>query len=458
MKNSAKAHPVDDLIMENDLDIVISLEPGVVAGPHDHWRTTATIDGKVHPFIVGKYNAFIPFYDASWGLKIFRNWPTEMDESGKVFILNEGLMPDPAIASENLRLKALELIDLQNLLHGYGLAPEADPRPLSIRFDTDSYETYKHMLQSQRWRGGDAFWGIRVRTLKMGRPWLIELRPGFRKFRRGLEAACVKESIRRRLSTSRAFQEFMKIGNYGYVAFEGYKLIDIDLANSFGRRILSSEKIASYVADHAQFPQQKKDMAYQSFEIDGQVFQGGRSQALERLNGMGVDLSIFDGASVLDLGCNIGVFCFLAKELGARYTLGIDINDHAIEGAKMIRDHKGLTGMDFMQASLEDRRLLTRIRDVAGKETFDVVLAMSIVKHARQPNLFHYAVRKLTNANQEPFFRLVRRLTGKTLLFEGHGNETEDRYLEPLRHRFGKVEFKGHSKDHHVRPLFISEP
>ena len=437
--------------------ISISLEPGVSAGPHEHWRTMANVNGMRRPFLVGKYNAFIPNFDGPWGLKILRNWPTETTRNGKVLLLDTGLMPDPGIASDNLRRKAEELIDLYNLMDANGLAPAAHERIVEIHFDEESLRNYRNMLQSQRWRGGDKFWGFRVKSVKLNRPRLMEFRPHYRSFRSRLESLCIRNNVRRRLSTSIALKEFLIPGNSGYALGEGYRVVDIDLGNSFGPRIYPKEKIVDYISKMAQFPENKRKHQYQSLELDGEIVEGGRAAASKRLESMGVDFSIFQGASVIDLGCNVGGFCFLAKNSGAEYTLGVDINDHAIEGAKLIRDYQGLTGMDFLTASLDDWRLKQVIRSVAGRNRFDVVFAMSIAKHVRQPNMFHYAMRKLTSRNQEPFYKFLRRLTGKYLLFEGHGKTAKEQYLEPLKHNFREVRFLGYSTDRNPRAFFMAE-
>jgi len=62
----------------------------------------------------------------------------------------------------------------------------------------------------------------------------------------------------------------------------------------------------------------------------------------------------FRGKTVLDLGCNIGYFCFKARESGAKKVLGIDIDAEVIEIARKLRDYKGLDCIEFICGDVEE--------------------------------------------------------------------------------------------------------
>jgi len=54
------------------------------------------------------------------------------------------------------------------------------------------------------------------------------------------------------------------------------------------------------------------------------------------------------GKSFLDAGCNAGGYCFVAKDLGAKETLGFDPRDHWIKQAEFCKRHRSNTeGMTF---------------------------------------------------------------------------------------------------------------
>ena len=65
------------------------------------------------------------------------------------------------------------------------------------------------------------------------------------------------------------------------------------------------------------------------------------------------DLSLVDfrGRTVLDLGCNLGFYTFLAKRLGASEALGVDRDDQAVRACDLLRRLKRLDqGARFMSA------------------------------------------------------------------------------------------------------------
>lgn len=55
----------------------------------------------------------------------------------------------------------------------------------------------------------------------------------------------------------------------------------------------------------------------------------------------------FHGKTVIDLGCNLGFYCFVVKKAGAAKVLGIDNDDRIIRGCDIIKKLYGVTGIDF---------------------------------------------------------------------------------------------------------------
>jgi len=74
---------------------------------------------------------------------------------------------------------------------------------------------------------------------------------------------------------------------------------------------------------------------YQRIIKDGVVIQEGQMDTPTKFKQLtdGVDLK---GKLVLDIGCNLGMMCHLAKEAGALYAKGIDINRDYIKEAREV--------------------------------------------------------------------------------------------------------------------------
>lgn len=84
------------------------------------------------------------------------------------------------------------------------------------------------------------------------------------------------------------------------------------------------------------------------------------------------------GKSFLDVGCNGGGYCFLAKSMGAARTLGFDPRDHWIKQAEFVRQHwDGITeGMEFRTA---------RLAEVELDPPFDLTLLKGVFYHLPDP-------------------------------------------------------------------------
>ena len=84
------------------------------------------------------------------------------------------------------------------------------------------------------------------------------------------------------------------------------------------------------------------------------------------------------GLSVLDVGCGGGLLCEPLARLGATVT-GIDPAPTNVEVARLHADKSGLT-IDYRRTTVEEV--------VAAGERFDVVLAMEVVEHVSDVDLF----------------------------------------------------------------------
>ena len=74
---------------------------------------------------------------------------------------------------------------------------------------------------------------------------------------------------------------------------------------------------------------------YQRIIKDGEVIQEGQMDTPAKFAQLvqGID---FAGKHVLDIGCNLGMMCQLARDVGASYVKGIDIDRDYIKGAREV--------------------------------------------------------------------------------------------------------------------------
>jgi SAM-dependent methyltransferase len=76
----------------------------------------------------------------------------------------------------------------------------------------------------------------------------------------------------------------------------------------------------------------------------------------------------FRGKRVLDIGCNSGQYCFMAKRMGASEVVGLDINKKRLEQARIINENEGLD-ICFLEKDISEASSL-------GK--FDIVLCIAV--------------------------------------------------------------------------------
>lgn len=87
----------------------------------------------------------------------------------------------------------------------------------------------------------------------------------------------------------------------------------------------------------------------------------------------------FGGRSFLDVGCNAGGYCFVAKDMGAGRVLGFDVRDHWIEQAKFVQKH----GVTKDRDAIEFR--VCHLRDLPVDDKFDVTLFKGVFYHLPDP-------------------------------------------------------------------------
>lgn len=79
--------------------------------------------------------------------------------------------------------------------------------------------------------------------------------------------------------------------------------------------------------------------------------------------------------TVLDVGCNCGIFSFDMASIGAKRVVGIDVFDRNIEQAKYLHGLLGYKNVEFHKANMKDFRC----------ENFDIVLNLGVMYHLSTP-------------------------------------------------------------------------
>ena len=133
------------------------------------------------------------------------------------------------------------------------------------------------------------------------------------------------------------------------------------------------------IRELTQFPFGRRRLNYQSYVLDGAVVNGSRD-TLYRFGQMRIpeDLS---GRSVLDLGCNLGEFCFECWRRGARDIVGIDNRAEYLDCARMLAAENGHCRIDFIHADLGFPNDIFDITNEYFGKRISIVFALSIYKH-----------------------------------------------------------------------------
>ncbi len=150
-----------------------------------------------------------------------------------------------------------------------------------------------------------------------------------------------------------------------------------------------------------------------------------------RLSVMRFDEIDFTGKTVLDVGCNVGVFAREALERGAVRAVGVDHEKAHV--AYQLSNWLGYWQADFLPLSLPDQWDVVRTQTQLDR--FDIVLFLAVILHVEG---------------------LDPRVRCDLLLFEGHRKPREC-YQPKLEAAFDQVDFLGYTTDMGRRPVFRCE-
>lgn len=164
------------------------------------------------------------------------------------------------------------------------------------------------------------------------------------------------------------------------------------------------------------------DKPYQSIVYRGkELLEGRRKDIVERMQL--IRPGDLQGKRVIDFGCNLGMSCYLAAELGASHVEGVEGSRHITSAA--IRLNAIFAAPCFFQQHDLSQELN------AGK--FDTVFCFSIMNHVK---------------DKMAFVRTIDRALGGILYFEGHARTSQTDYSFLLNEqRFSQIELLGYTRD-----------
>jgi 2-polyprenyl-3-methyl-5-hydroxy-6-metoxy-1,4-benzoquinol methylase len=147
----------------------------------------------------------------------------------------------------------------------------------------------------------------------------------------------------------------------------------------------------------------------------------------------------FEGKTVLDIGCNMGMVCMEAKDRGASRVVGVDYDKKIITTAKKFFKENNCDG-ELYQFNVNDG--LQALQKLIGDDQFDYVFALAIWGTVKKPILWS----------------MINYYCTDTCWMEGHNKEKgkEEKIKKELTENliFSDLSFLGNTKDRGIRPTF----
>lgn len=111
------------------------------------------------------------------------------------------------------------------------------------------------------------------------------------------------------------------------------------------------------------------ELVFRDIILDGESIARASGDGADELAG---DLRTIDftDKTVVDLGCNFGQYCFLAKQQGALFVVGVDIDERVIEGARILARLEGIDDVTFIK---------TDFLDATFGGTFDIAMLLDMI-------------------------------------------------------------------------------
>lgn len=207
--------------------------------------------------------------------------------------------------------------------------------------------------------------------------------------------------------------------------------------------IINKSALKNKILKLTQFPHKQRKENYQTFLMDGK-YESGSRDTTERWEQMNVPSDFQDKSKVVDLGCNLGAFCFEAYERGARKVVGCDYEEDYISCAQDLA-HNNCYSINFIKMDLtKTGEVLNYFEKYFLGDEIDIVFALSLYKHIKGK-----------------LFELLNRLKWKTCYVESNnapeGKETGHvkEMIKYMKHMKGvKIIDLGMTTDRSPRCIF----
>ena len=154
----------------------------------------------------------------------------------------------------------------------------------------------------------------------------------------------------------------------------------------------------------------------------------GKRKVAQRVKEASLRKVSFDGKTVLDVGCNLGVMSIWAKNAGAKSVTGIDCFNNFKLLADAYKFYTNTKNVTFIEEKIVPENI-----DKFGK--FDIVFYFAVSASLGFPD-------KLSD------------ITNELLIYEGHDKENERKTELRLEEIFTMVELVGYTTDRSKRPIF----
>ena len=101
----------------------------------------------------------------------------------------------------------------------------------------------------------------------------------------------------------------------------------------------------------------------------------------------------FKGKSVLDIGCNLGAMCLVAKQRGAGRTVGIDKSSILLNTSSKIFNRHNYD-INLISYDLNEKGFKPLFK-ILGEEKFDYIFALAIYHHVHDKNVLWNIIKVL---------------------------------------------------------------
>jgi hypothetical protein len=203
-----------------------------------------------------------------------------------------------------------------------------------------------------------------------------------------------------------------------YVDFGGFKWIDQE---AYRKELMDRIQTVTHFGKSYN----GRKASYQSIDIKGWELDGKRKMA-SRIDALKLNQINFHKKSVMDIGCNLGLFLHYAVARGADDLVGYD-RPEVIQVAREFASCQRQFEIDFQARELGAE---------PPTRQADIVFFLAMSEYLGFPDW-------------------LKDVTKQTLLYEGHSKEKADETKVKLSRLFRSVDYLGEINDRGNRPLFV---